>query len=412
MSNRLLTDKESGSTGTWLGALARSLIQSGEIELGNISLGNVSRLSRLDCSNLTQYVVSSKANDNNTTGLPSRLIVNDIIKAVEEFAPDLIHVWGTELSWGLLTARKTIKLPALLDIQGLKSAIAKVYDGGLTYKEKLACIGLKEVLRQTTIFQGKSKFERWSRFEKEIISGNSYITTQSSWLEARVRAINKTCKMFHNEFALQEPFYSATPWSYPENVNIFCSTSYPSPFKGLHVAIRAVAILKERFPNIQLRIAGAYPKKGIRQDGFVAWLVHEANKLGVKKNLFWLGPLSVGDIINELQTCAATLLPTFIEGYCLALAEAMMIGAPTVVSFTGGTSYLARDNETALFFPPGDEAMCAYQLERLLLDRELGERLSILSRQKALVRNDRDQIIRQQMNIYRQVLEATKNNVN
>jgi glycosyltransferase involved in cell wall biosynthesis len=90
----------------------------------------------------------------------------------------------------------------------------------------------------------------------------------------------------------------------------------------------------------------------------------------------------------------------------------MMIGAPTVVSFTGGTSYLARDNETALFFPPGDEAMCAYQLDRLLLDRELGERLSILSRQKALVRNDRDQIIRQQMNIYRQVLEATKNNVN
>lgn len=408
MSNRVLNEKDSMGTGTWLGSLAWSLAQSGDIELGNISYGNVSGLSKSDYGGISQYVVSLKINDLNSRGLPSPVIINDIIKAVEEFSPDLLHVWGTELFWGLLTARKILTIPTLLEIQGLKSAIAPVFDGGLKFRDKIASIGIKEILNQTSIFQGKAKFESWSRFEKEIIAGHKYISTQSPWLEARISALNKTCKKFHNEFALQMPFYTASPWHNLENVKVFCSTSYPSPFKGLHVAIRAVAILKEKFPNIQLRIAGAHQKKGIRQDGFVAWLNREAKKLGVENNLYWLGPLTVDEIIHELQTCAATVLPTFVEGYCLALAEAMMVGAPTVVSFTGGTSYLAHDNETALFFPPGDEAMCAYQLERLLLDPQLRNRLSLQSRQKALERNDRDRIIDQQVNIYRQILETTK----
>ena len=37
----------------------------------------------------------------------------------------------------------------------------------------------------------------------------------------------------------------------------------------------------------------------------------------------------------------------------------------------GRDGFLGRDEETCLFFPPGDEAMCAYQIGRLLGDVDL-----------------------------------------
>jgi hypothetical protein len=67
-------------------------------------------------------------------------------------------------------------------------------------------------------------------------------------------------------------------------------------------------------------------------------------------------------------------------------------------------SSLARDEESALFFSPGDEVMCAYQVERLLTDQSLAERISDKARAVALIRNDPKMIIANQLEIYRQVI--------
>jgi glycosyltransferase involved in cell wall biosynthesis len=406
LSNKVQSAQARG-TGTWLSAAARGLVGSGVIELGNISMGNVTAAVRQDYGSLRQWIVPSDGRASPNDGMPPRPVIAELLSIVEEFSPDLVHVWGTELFWGLLTARGLIRRPALLEMQGLKSAIARVYNGGLTFREQVACIGLKELLRQSTFFHERRRFAVWGEKEREMIERHRFITTQSAWLEAQVSAINGSCRMFHNEFALQEQFYNAAPWTDPGNSIVFCSTSYPSPFKGLHTALRAVAALKTRNPNIKLHIAGAHQKSGLRQDGFVAWLNREARRLDILSNLVWLGPLTVDGIIAELQNCSAVLLPTFIEGYCLALAEAMLLGVPAVVSYTGGTAHLARDEESAVFFPPGDAAMCASQLGRVLEDRKLAGRISRRAREVAIQRNDRASIVERQIDIYRCVLDGT-----
>ena len=48
--------------------------------------------------------------------------------------------------------------------------------------------------------------------------------------------------------------------------------------------------------------------------------------------------------------------------------------------------------------------MCAYQIERVLLEQALAERLSRQAREVALVRNNRERIVRQQIEIYKQVV--------
>jgi glycosyltransferase involved in cell wall biosynthesis len=238
-----------------------------------------------------------------------------------------------------------------------------------------------------------------------MISGCRFITVQSKWLEAQVRAMNDTGRIYHNDFALRTAFYAANPWQGTASASILCSAAYPAPFKGLHVAVRAMAILKRHYPDIELRIVGAQQWPGIHRDGYMAWLMREAKRLGVDANLRWLGNQTAGEIIVQLQECAAFVLPSFVEGYSLTLAEAMMLGVPIVASYAGGIPSLAQDEDSALFFSPGDEATCAYQLERLLSDRALAERLSCRAREIALARNDRDRIVRRQIEIYRSVLQ-------
>jgi glycosyltransferase involved in cell wall biosynthesis len=403
LSNAILSPDDIGTTGTWLGAMAQRLVASGNLTLGNISTGKVSRLTRQDCGTIKQWVVPASV-PSARDGLPSQKTVADILKTVNEFSPDLVHVWGTELFWGLLTARKLIEQPALLEIQGIKSAYARVFAGGLSLREQFACVGLKELIRRSTIPQGRKSFEQWTRFEREIIAGHKFISTQSAWVEAWVKVSNASALIFHTELVLRKPFYSAKKWRQQSAPVIFYSAAYPAPYKGLHDAIRALAILNGRFPNARLHIAGLHQFQGIRQNGYIAWINKMAVSLHIAEQIDWLGPLLATVIVEELQNCSVMLMPSHCETYCLAFAEALYLGVPTVSAHTGGTDWLARDNESALFYMPGDEVMCAYQLERLLTDSDLANRLSRNARAVALKRNDPAKIVANQMKIYRQVI--------
>ena len=136
------------------------------------------------------------------------------------------------------------------------------------------------------------------------------------------------------------------------------------------------------------------------------WINRLIRHLDLDHAVDWLGPLNATQIVAELKHAAAVVIPTFTETYCMALAEAMMVGTPIAVAYTGGTGYLGKDDESCLFFPPGDEAMCTYQLERILTDKDLALRLSQASRKIAAGRNDRDRIVQRQLEIYRQVVNV------
>lgn len=403
-SNKVLSEKDTGSTGTWLGAMAQALVASGQLELCNVSTGAVNAPVRQDAGPIRQWVVPAARLGRD--GLPSRPITGGIMEAVQGLAPDLVHIWGTENYWGLLTARGLLQAPALLEIQGLKEPYARVFAGGLSPREQLACIGLKEIIKHRSIASGRRAFEKWTRFEREILAGHQFITTQAPWVEAWVQARNPSARIFHTELMLRAAFYKAQPWRPANAPVIFCSAAYPVPYKGIHDAVRAVALLKRRFPQVRLRIAGALQARGIRLEGYMAWVNRLAAALHLTERIDWLGPLSAAEIVKELQGCACMLMPSHCETYCVALAEALYLGVPSVSAYTGGTSWLARDEAAAVFFAPGDEVMCAHQLNRVLSDLELAGRLSGQARAEALVRNNSETVVHTQLAIYQQVLAA------
>jgi glycosyltransferase involved in cell wall biosynthesis len=405
LCNCPLTDADTGGTGTWLGAMARGLLDSGAVELGIIAFGQEKQFTRRDYRQVKQWLVPAGI-ALGRDGLPPASVVKSIVTAAKEFSPDLVHVWGTETFWGLLSARGLLTYPSLLLLQGLSGQIAKVFHGGLTLPEQLRCIGIKEMLKRRTMHAHRRAFASRGLLEAEMIRKHRFVDAQSLWGASHVRAINPKACLFSVDLPLRPPFYNAGAWQSLGRPTLFCTAAYTSPFKGLHVAVRALALLRKRIPDVHLRVAGAHQRGGIRQDGYMRWINRMTRQLGVADAIEWLGPLNAEQIVKELQTAAAIVIPTFVETYCVALAEAMIIGTPVVASYAGGIPSLGEDEKSCLFFPPGDEAMCAYQLERVLTDEALAQRLSRESRKIAAVRNDLQRIVQRQLDIYRQMVET------
>jgi glycosyltransferase involved in cell wall biosynthesis len=403
--NCSMSDSDLMSTGTWLHSMARGLLDAKQIELGIIALGSVAQLTRRDYGQVNQWIVPVKSSAG-SNGLPSRTLVDGIVSACQSFSPDLIHVWGTESFWGLLPSRGFLRIPSILTLQGVRHRIVPCYNGGLTRSERRACLGLKEIIKAMMLRKGgKSSCEKWGPIEAEIMAGHRWAICQTPWQEAQMASNRPDATVFHLDLPLRKSFEKSERWKpHAGEPRIFCCASHWYPPKGLHVAIRSLALLKRRFPNVQLRIGGDKGKKGIFRDGYIRWLDRLVRKMGLGENVYWLGSLTASQIADEFRNSSVVLIPTFIESYCMVFAEAMRIGTPTVVSYTGGTAYLGKDDETCLFFVPGDEAMCAYQLARALSDRDLAARLSSASRQIAAQRHDLTKIVQEQLNIYQHVL--------
>jgi glycosyltransferase involved in cell wall biosynthesis len=398
-SNKAISTGDEGGTGTWLIALANVLKNQENIHLAIITEGKVEFTFYEKSNKIEQWILPL-----NAYGLPSNTVKNDILKIIDEFKPDLIHVWGVERYWGIVTRELTSKFPILVEIQGLKNEIWKYYDGELSFLEKIKTIGIKEIITRKTVFHQIHNYKSWGRKEERIIKDHQFFSTHSLWAEAKVFAINRNCKMFKNERVLRSEFYNSSSWDYNGDPVIFTSVGYPSPFKGLHVIIKAIELLKNDFANIKLKIAGSIQQKGLRKDGYLNFLINEIKQKRLEDNVEWLGQLDGKRIIEHLKTSSLALFPSYIESYGLAVAESMAFGIPVIASFNGGYSFLGKDEESILFFPPGDFSMCALQVKRILLNKDLAVKLGRNSKNEILIRNNPNKIINQQIKIYKEII--------
>lgn len=406
--NRPIEESEDRRDGTWFTTMARSLVESGDIRLAIVAQAKVKGITRHDFGDINQWVVPYEFL--NKHGLPSDRTIDVIKKVADEVNPDLIHVWGTENYWGLLTARRFLKTSSLLEIQGLKYECANVYYGGLSLIALARYMGLLEILRPgSSLILGKLRFKRWGKFEKEMILKHKYISTQSDWVRTHIRRLKPDGNLFETGIMLRNEFYNAQPWLIKKAMDssvpsVFASTSGSVPYKGLHVLMKAIGILKKKYPKIVLNIAGNIQKKGIRKDCYTRFLQAESRRLRIIDNIHFLGPLDANGIIQQLYKSSVVAIPSFIETYSLALAEAMFLGVPAVASYAGAMPELARDGESVLFFPIGDAVSCAMQIDKLLSDQKLAGHLSQNARKIGLLRNDWHLVLEKQIEIYNDII--------
>lgn len=139
--------------------------------------------------------------------------------------------------------------------------------------------------------------------------------------------------------------------------------------KGQDILLRAVAKLKDRYPNIRCLFAGA---AGRAEADALEKLNTLAQELGIEENVRFLG--NVTDVPAFLQELDVFVLPSRSEGFGISLVEAMAMGVPCVASDLGGPAQVLAGGEYGTLFKTGDPDALAQSLIRLLEDYPAGIR--------------------------------------
>lgn len=397
------------NTGSWLYAMSRGLIRNG-VTLINLTEGKTRDINRIDEAGIIQYLIPRYKR---IKGVPSCNSLKIISNIVEEENPDIVHIWGTESYWGLLSSRGYINRLSILEIQGLKYSCSRVYNGNLNLSEQLKCIGLKELIRpSSSLFAIRNSFSRWSKIEQEILRGQKYISTQSDWVRRQIKPyIDKKTEILETRMAIRNEFFDEKySWISNSSRTILVMSAGSIPYKGLHDIIKALYIIKREYPTVKLKIIGVtdHHAKPWRKSGYTKFLESLAQKYNLTSSIEYTGALGAIEIASLMQNAEVMVIPSYVESYCLAMAEAMAIGLPCVATYAGALPELGDSNNT-LFYQPGDIESLAFNVISLFGDNKRKERVSREYRTIAQNRNSIESVYQKQYQIYSTVLSRNNN---
>lgn len=330
---------------------------------------------------------------------------------VAEFRPDVIHIHGTEGIAQLLPPDVIGDSKTIVSIQGVLSGCFQHYAGGLAPGEISHFRNWsKEILKKTGLFQLETMWrEKRVPREKVVFSKVKNLAGRTEWDCAWAKALSPTAKYFTIGEILRQPFYSGMPDAAAPRIphRIYCSAAMSYPLKGGHWLLRAVGLLKERFPDVQLRVANA--QKVLRPDSFIGllkwgdyerYLNHIIEELGLARNVELLGDLSAEQVADELRSAEVFCLPSHCENSPNSLGEAQLLGVPCVATYVGGVSSMLKDGEDGLLVPSGDPAVLAYAIEKMFVDKAFAKSCAAHSFEKARKRHDQQTVVSQLLSCY------------
>ena len=134
------------------------------------------------------------------------------------------------------------------------------------------------------------------------------------------------------------------------------------------MAIRCVAMLKEKYPMVSLTMVGP-DKENLLQD-----CRNLTEKLGI--TVAFLGKLEKDDWIKLSRDFSIFINTSNYDNMPISLIEAMALGLPVVTTNVGGIPFLVENEKTAMLVNQEDTNEMANAIDRLLSDKELSLKIS------------------------------------
>lgn len=404
-SNCVLSDMKCSGSGSWLYGMIS--IISDEVELYNITSSNVSEITQRSTNEIIEYIIPDYPLHE---GIPSNENISKILHIIAEIEPDIIHIWGMEKYWARLYQREFIKgYPVLLEIQGVLSSLCNVFYGGLFPKEIVGMYGFRELVRPWDRLnnQFKRNIER-SEDESLILKSFSYISTQSKWTRSQISFFTSAnCKIYETLRPIRKEFYEANKWNKKREVSpiIYASVSYNAPFKGLHILLKALVLIKSKYPSAKLMIAGFNPNKPFyKENGYNRYIKYLIKKLSLAENVVFPGSLNAIDIIERLLKSDVFVNPSFVESYSASAAEALYLGVPSVLSYAGALPNFSEESSVAAYYSPMDFVDCASKIVEVFEDERRKKQMSIDAINQMEKRCSTNLVLNTQMGIYNDIL--------
>ncbi|OEK07759.1 hypothetical protein A8C32_14805 [Flavivirga aquatica] len=184
-------------------------------------------------------------------------------------------------------------------------------------------------------------------------------------------------------------------------ISILCVSSLLK-IKNIQILIDCLIILlKKKYTNIEFLIAGDGPeRKELEKQIHEKGLTNNFTLLGHKKN--------IGDLH---KTTNIFVHPCYIEGFGIAVAEAMLEGKPIIVSNTGALPELIKDKNTGLLVNPFDAEQWANAIIKLIEQPDYAKKLASNAKQYAEKEFSVKRFVDDYNKLYENLTAATPSNV-
>ena len=324
--------------------------------------------------------------------------VENIIKVIEDFQPDMIHIFGTEYSFGLIS--KLTEVPMVIHIQG----ILNPYDNAFfPPNDNLLNHFLNgDVKNFINVYRTKRSFELGGRREVQVMESCPNYTGRTNWDFAVSRIYNKNSKYYHINEVLRDEFYDTElPIKQSFDVNgklKLITTISKVPYKAFDLILKTAKILKE---NVGLDFE--WSVYGIQD--YKYW----EKKLNIKSsdvNVNCNGVINAKGLREKLISSDIYIHPSYIDNSPNSLCEAQILSVPIISTNVGGISTLINDNKSGMLCPANDPYTLAYKINLLYENQELRKELGENGRVEALERHNRDTILNNIVSMYSELSQS------
>lgn len=138
-------------------------------------------------------------------------------------------------------------------------------------------------------------------------------------------------------------------------------------WKGVEGIIEAVSVLKNKFPNVKLLVAGDGPERKKLED--------LTQSLAVTKHVQFLGRVEHAEVLKLQQASTASILNSTYEGLPYIVLENFATKTPVVATNIPGTNETVYHEKTGLLVEPGDNNGLRDAITRVFEDAALREKI-------------------------------------
>lgn len=389
--------------GGWMSSLESAMAGLPGIELGICFLLARNDEFKVKEGNTTYYPVSlynSKLRRIKRALYPSsfdELEVERYLEVIDDFKPDLIHIFGSEQAFGLVQGRTSV--PCVIHIQGILSPyLNAMFAPGVNALDYFRYMGVKAGI---TRLKDLSMFAYNARREEVIMKSCRNFMGRTEWDKTIARYYSPQARYFYCSEMLRPIFHTARPWNRPANeVLQLLTTISATDYKGFDLILKTAQLLKH-----------------------VEGLKFEWKVFGIKDFPFWekklkLAPREIGlqlmgvgspdVLVDHLQRADMFIHPSYIDNSPNSVCEAQYLGLPVISTNVGGISSLITDLETGMLVPANDPFALIGKIRQIADDPELAIRIGANARTVAIPRHDPQSIINQNLTAYQSILEGNR----
>lgn len=202
----------------------------------------------------------------------------------------------------------------------------------------------------------QSFFERHSGWALRALKKADHVIVPSVFLQEVFNHLHVACQIIPNIVVLpkqqdRSDKQDSTPFTLVVTRNL-------EKIYDIATIIKAFAIAKKNYPNMQLKIAGSGPEK--------SGLEQLAQQLAVQDAVIFCGRLNREQVQKLLQEADLLLNASLIDNMPNALLEAQAYGVPIISTNVGGIPYIVKHNDNAVLIEPEQPEAMAQAIIQLI----------------------------------------------